>query len=276
MLEILALPVFKRALAALLLSGVAYPAMGTFILALELVPARFAVMHASLLGAASGLLIGFDPTISAIIAAFAAGIAVARMGETAPKNDVSGGRAESASGALGLVMALSLAFAFIIFHKGKVHAIEAFNLFWGNVLALRPLDLWLTAATCAAIVAFALLFFKEIRAVRYDRELARSSGMPARAIHYALMVVVCLGLGMAMRLTGALLADALTIIPALAARNLRRGLKATLAWGAVFGVASNLGGFGLALAFDLPTGPAIIVAASIIAGATYIVGRRRA
>jgi len=276
MLEILALPVFKRALAALLLSGVAYPAMGTFILALELVPARFAVMHASLLGAAIGLLIGFDPTISAIIAAFAAGIAVARMGETAPKNDVSGGRAESASGALGLVMALSLAFAFIIFHKGKVHAIEAFNLFWGNVLALRPLDLWLTAATCAAIVAFALLFFKEIRAVLYDRELARSSGMPARAIHYALMVVVCLGLGMAMRLTGALLADALTIIPALAARNLRRGLKATLAWGAVFGVASNLGGFGLALAFDLPTGPAIIVAASIIAGATYIVGRRRA
>jgi zinc transport system permease protein len=274
MLEILALSVFRRALAALIVSGIAYPAMGVFILSLELVPARFAVMHASLLGAALGLLLGIDPTMAALAMALASGLAVARLGETALPKGVASGRPESASGALGLVMTLSLAIAFIIFHKGRVNAIEAFNLFWGNILALRPSDLLLTAATGGTIIAFTLLFFKEIRAVLHDRELARSSGMPARAVYYAVIVLVCLGLGMAMRLTGALLADALTILPALAARNLRLGLGRTLAWGALFGVASNLGGFALALAFDLPTGPAIILAAAFIVGATRLIGAR--
>jgi zinc transport system permease protein len=272
MLELFSLPVFQRALAALLLSGIAYPSMGTIILALELVPARFAVMHASLLGAALGLLVGFDPTLCALIAALATGLGVARIGDTRPR----GGGADSASGGLGLVMSLSLALAFIIFHKGRIHAIEAFNLFWGNILALRPGDLAITALSALGILAFIVLFFKETRAVLFDRELALSSGMPARALYSALIVLVCLGLGMAMRLTGALLADALTILPALAARKLRLGFRATLLWGGLFGLIANLGGFGMALAFDLPTGPAVILAASALVGIAALAASRRA
>jgi zinc transport system permease protein len=258
MTDILAVPAFARALAAMTASGLAFPALGTFILCLELVPARFAVMHVSLLGAALGLMAGVDPMAAAIVAAVAAGLFIARASETS---------GVSAGGPLGLVMTLSLGLAFIIFYKADIHAIEAFNLFWGNVLALTETEARLTIAASAVLCLAVAVFFKEIRAVLYDRELAKASGIPARAVYYGVVLAVCLGVGLAMRLTGALMVDAATILPALAARNMKRGLRGTLLFGAAFGLAMNLGGFALSLALDLPVSPAVIVV-----GAALVLG----
>lgn len=267
MLEYLALPVFRRAVIALVLSGAAYPSLGCYILSLEMVPARFAVMHASLLGAAIGLALGLDPSVAALAAALLSGIVVAILG------DKPG--AASASAPLALVMTFCLGMAFIIFHKSKVQSAQAFNLLWGSVLALRETDLALTAATAAALLAFSLAFFKEIKALLFDRQLAASAGVPARPLYYALIILTCLGLGMAMRLSGALLADALTILPAMAARALKKNLAKTLAWGGAFGLAVNASGFALSLAFDLPAGPAIIVTGTAAVGIASLIGRRR-
>ncbi len=255
MLEYLTLAPFRRALVALAATGLAFPALGTYILALELVPARFAVMHASLLGAALGLLLGLPPLAPALAGAVVAGLGVARLSERS---------AASAGGPLGLVMSLSLGLAFILFHKADVNSVEAFNLFWGSVLALSSLDLLLTVGGAALVLALGLVFRREIRAVLYDRVLAAAQGIPARAVYYALVTLVCLGIGLAMKVTGALLVDAATILPALAARSLRRGYRGTLVWGAIFGLAMNFGGFALALLLDLPTSPAIIVVGALI------------
>jgi len=248
--DLFQIPTFARALTALTASGIAFPAIGTAILALELVPARFAVMHVALLGASVGLVLGVDPTMAALVAAALSGLLVARLGEKADG---------SAGGPLGLVMILSLALAFILFYKTDVNAIEAFNLFWGNVLALTQAETRMVVAAAVAVPLLIALFYRPLRAVLFDRELAAASGYPARATYYALVLAVCLGVGLSMRLTGALMADATTILPALAARNLKRSFARTLAWGSIFGLANNLGGFFLALAFDLPTSPAIIV-----------------
>lgn len=264
--EILAVPAFARALAALAASGLAFPALGTFILCLELIPARFAVMHVSLLGAAVGLMVGVDPMLAAIAGALASGLLIARASEQSTV---------SAGGPLGLAMTLSLGLAFIIFYKADIHAIEAFNLFWGNVLALTETETVLTVIAAAVLTIAVAVFFKEIRAVLYDRELARASGLPARAIYYGIVLAVCLGIGLAMRLTGALMVDASTILPALAARNMKRSLGGTLLWGAAFGLVMNLGGFALSLALDLPVSPAVIVIGAALVIGTGIAAKRR-
>jgi zinc transport system permease protein len=167
-------------------------------------------------------------------------------------------------------MTLSLGLAFIVFYKSEVNAVEAFDLFWGSVLALSRAELALACAGAALAVLVSILFLREIRAVLYDRELAAAFGVPARAVYYCLVTLCCVGIGLAMRVTGALMVDAVTILPALAARSMRRGLAGTLAWGAAFGLAMNFGGFALALALDLPTSPAIIVvgAATVLATGT--------
>ncbi|MBN1243478.1 MAG: metal ABC transporter permease [Spirochaetales bacterium] len=264
MMELLELAPVRRALAALFVTGAAFPSLGVFILALELVPARFAVMHASLLGAALGLLAGVDPLPPALLAAVLAGFGAAKLSERG---------SASAGGPLGLFMVASLALAFIVFHKADVNAIEAFDLFWGSVLALSPSDLGLVVAGGVAIVVPVVLFLPELRAVLFDRVLARTFGIPAAFIHYALVSLVCLGIALAMRVTGALMVDAVTILPALAARSLGKGLGATLAWGAVFGVLANFAGFALAVVLDLPTSPAIIVVGVLLVAGTALYAR---
>lgn len=266
MFEILSLIPFRRGLLALAATGMAFPALGTFILALELVPARFAVMHAALLGAALGLLIGIPPVLSALVAAIAMGVGVARLSEHGTV---------SAGGSLGLVMTLSLGLAFILFYKSQVNAIEAFDLFWGSVLALSSMELYLTCGGAALVIALVVLFFREIRAVLYDRELAFVHGVPARAVYYGIVIAVCLGIGLAMKVTGALMVDAVTILPALAARSMRKGLRGTLIAGAIFGLLMNYGGFALALVLDLPTSPAIIVVGAAIVFTTRAMERGR-
>jgi len=255
MSEIFALAIFRRAIIALFATGIAFPTLGTYILCLELIPARFAVMHTALLGAALGLLLGWNPMSCAIAASLLAGLGIARMSE---KGTVSAG------GSLGLVMTATLGLSFILFYKANVDSMEAFSLFWGNILALSRAETAATSAGAVLILLLTSVFFKEIQAVLYDREMAATLGIPARAVYYGIILLVCLGHGLAMRLTGALMADAVTLLPALAARSLDKPLRATLIWGAVFGLISNLGGFALAFAFDLPASPAIILTGTIL------------
>jgi zinc transport system permease protein len=269
MLSLFSLPFFFRAFIALAATGAAFPVLGTFILNLEMIPARFAVMHAAFLGAATGMLLHVDPTVAAMGAGVLAGIAIALLS--------SRGRV-SAGGSLGLIMTVSMGLAYIILHKGNVRALEAFNLFWGSILALTTEDTLLSAGIAGAILLFLAAAYKEIQIVLYDRELAWAVGVPAKLVYTGIVLAVCLGIAVALRVTGALLIDALTILPALAARQMGKNFKGLILWGMVFGLIMNMSGFGLAFLFDLPVGPAIIlVGAGIVfafKGIKKILGRK--
>lgn len=248
MFKLLAMPFFSRALVALLATGAAFPVLGTFILNLELIPVRFAVMHAALLGAAAALLLGLHPLAPALGASVLAGLSIAVITR---RSRVSAG------GSLGLIMTLCMALAFIIFYKANIRANEAFSLFWGSVLTLTNTDTLVTLIISASILLFLAAAYRDIHLVLYDRELARTLGRPATLVYGGIMLAVCLGIAAAMRVTGALLVDALTILPALAARQIGKTFRGLILWGALLGVAMNLGGFALSFAADLPVSPGI-------------------
>ena len=254
-ISLLFMPFFYRAFMVLFATGVAFPVLGTFILNLELVPARFAVMHAALLGGAIALLLGINPMWTAMAASVLAGIIIAA---------ISWRRKVSAGGSLGLVMTLSLGLAFIIFYKSNVHAVTAFSLFWGNILALTAQDTVLAFIVTGGIIIFLLCAYKEIHIVLYDRDLARAVGVRAKLIYGGIILSVCLGVAVAMSITGALLVDAVTILPALAAREVGKTFKSIIAWGAFFGILTNMAGFALSFALDLPVSPAIIVTGALL------------
>lgn len=240
----------QKAAISLFLIGLTFPTIGAFILSLELIPARFAVMHAALLGAAFSLLFNVDIMVGAMGFSILAGFFIARLSEK---------EKQPSGGYLGLVMTVTLALAFIIFYKANVHALEAFSLFWGSVLTLNNIDLLIVVLLSLAITFFILILFKEVQAVLFDRELAFVVGVPATAIFYAILVLVCLSIAVAIRVTGALLVDAVTILPALAARQVAKNLRGMIIWGAIFGVFANMTGLILSYVLDLPVAPTIIL-----------------
>lgn len=61
------LPFFKHALIAIFITGITFPLTGVFIISLNLIPLRFAMMHIALLGGAIGLFLKLDSMILGLI-----------------------------------------------------------------------------------------------------------------------------------------------------------------------------------------------------------------
>ena len=151
-----------------------------------------------------------------------------------------------------------------------VHANGAFELLWGSILAMREQDVWMMAGIAAAVVGVAVVFRRDLTLLLYDREIARSSGVPIGMVTTIVMGVIALAIGAAVRQTGALLVDAITILPALAARNLAQSQRGMIAWAVGIGLVGNLGGFILTLVINQPPGPVLVVTVSIITLLTYL------
>nr|WP_202557508.1 metal ABC transporter permease [Streptomyces sp. SID5789] len=255
----------QRAGAALLVAAIGLPVIGVVIVGLDIMPVRFAMMHVALLGIAVGLLTGLDPMLCALVACALAGAGVAPLARTP----------DGLSGAMGLLMSLAIAAALLLLAVSGVNAAGAFALLWGSILSVGTADLWLLVALAVVVPALFWWRRRDIALLLYDRELALSSGVRADRLTLVLLVLVAVSVAGAIKLTGALLVDALTLLPALAARRLGRSLLSITVWAVVIGVVVNLTGFLVALRFDWPPGPVLVLTAGVVVLAVHLVPERR-
>ncbi|GEC05430.1 cation ABC transporter permease [Streptomyces spinoverrucosus] len=263
--QLLQLAPVQRAGVALLLAAVGLPVIGVVIVGLDIMPVRFAMMHVALLGIAVGLLTGLDPMLCALLACALAGAGVAPLARTP----------DGLSGAMGLLMSLAIAAALLVLAVSGVNAAGAFALLWGSILSVGTADLWVIGALAVVVPALFWWRRRDLALLLYDREVALSSGVRGERLTLVLLVLVAVAVGGAIKLTGALLVDALTLLPALAARRLGTSLKSITAWAVGIGIAVNLTGFLVALRFDWPPGPVLVLTAGVVVLAVHLIPERR-
>ncbi|MFD9301785.1 metal ABC transporter permease [Streptomyces sp. NPDC060048] len=255
----------QRAGFALLLAAVGLPVIGVVIVGLDIMPVRFAMMHVALLGIAVGLLTGLDPMLCALVACALAGAGVAPLARTP----------DGLSGAMGLLMSLAIAAALLVLAVSGVNASGAFALLWGSILSVGAADLVVLGVLAVLVPGLFWWRRRDVALLLYDRELAQCSGVPVRALTAVLLVLVAVAVAGAIKLTGALLVDALTLLPALAARRLGTSLRSITGWAVAIGVFVNLTGFLIALWLDWPPGPVLVLTAGILVLAVHLVPERR-
>ncbi|MFD3991576.1 metal ABC transporter permease [Streptomyces sp. NPDC058583] len=255
----------QRAGVALLLAAVGLPVIGVVIVGLDIMPVRFAMMHVALLGIAVGLLTGIDPMVCALVACALSGAGVAPLARTPA----------GLSGAMGLLMSLAIAAALLLLAVSGVNASGAFALLWGSILSVGTADLVVLGTLAVVVPALFWWRRREVALLLYDRELAQCSGVPVGFLTTALLVLVAVAVAGAIKLTGALLVDALTLLPALAARRLGRSLGSITLWAVGIGVAVNVTGFLLALWLDWPPGPVLVLTAGVVVLAVHLIPERR-
>ncbi|MFD4956560.1 metal ABC transporter permease [Streptomyces sp. NPDC058451] len=263
--QLLQLVPVQRAGVALLVAAIGLPVIGVVIVGLDIMPVRFAMMHVALLGIAVALLTGLDPMLCALVACALAGAGVAPLARTP----------DGLSGAMGLLMSLAIAAALLVLAVSGVNAAGAFALLWGSILSVGSADIWLLAALAVAVPGLFWWRRRDIALLLYDRELALSSGVRVERLTLLLLVLVAVSVAEAIKLTGALLVDALTLLPALAARRLGRSLSSIILWAVGTGVVVNLAGFLIALRFDWPPGPVLVLTAGVVVLAVHLVPERR-
>ncbi|MFE4795021.1 metal ABC transporter permease [Streptomyces sp. NPDC056708] len=263
--ELLQLLPVQRAGFALLLAAIGLPVVGVVIVGLDIMPVRFAMMHVALLGIAVGLVTGLDPMLCALVACALSGAAVAPLARTPA----------GLSGAMGLLMSIAIAAALLVLAVSGINASGAFALLWGSILSVGTVDLIVLGVLAVVVMGLVLWRRRDIALLLYDRELAQCSGVAVRALTLVLLVLVAVAVAGAIKLTGALLVDALTLLPALAARRLGTSLKSITLWAVAIGIVVNLTGFLIALWLDWPPGPVLVLTAGAAVLAVHLIPERR-
>lgn len=208
--DLFALPGVQRSAWALLVAGVSLPVVGVLIIGLDVITVRFAVMHTALLGIALGLWWGVPPYGLALGMCAVLGLSLAPLAS----------RPAGLSGPMSFVMTMTAAAALLVLSISGVNANGAFEVLWGSILATRPEDLIVLVVVAVAVLTMFATTRRRLALVLFDRELALCSGVSVVALTALALLVVCVSIGSAIRLTGALLVDSVTILPALAARNI--------------------------------------------------------
>lgn len=263
--ELFALPGVQRSAIGLLVAGCSLPVVGVFIIGLDVITVRFAVMHVALLGVALGMWAGVEAQAVALGLCAVMGAALAPLA----------GRPGGLAGPMSFLMTVAAAAALLVLSISGVNANGAFEVLWGSILATRAQDLVAIVIVAVAVLGVLLRFRRELGLLLFDRELAACSGVAVGALTGLVLVLVALSIGAAIRVTGALLVDSVTLLPALSARNVARSFSSMAVWAVLFGLVGNAIGFLLALQFDQPPGPTLVLVAGAFTLVTFAVPSTR-
>jgi manganese/zinc/iron transport system permease protein len=161
---------------------------------------------------------------------------------------------------------------------GGTAGLERYTL--GQAANLTQGDVKLIAGVCCFTLALVLLLYKEFKLFTFDPDFARSQGWPTLQLDLTMMGLLGLVAVLGVKAVGVLLVPALLITPAVAARFWTKRIGAMLVLSAAMGALAAAAGTLLSadvlprwLGFDplafgnnsaLPTGPLIVIAASLI------------
>ncbi len=242
----------QHAFLAGLLGGTACSLVGVFVVTMNLSFIGVAIAHAAFAGALLGALVGFSPQAGALAFSLAAAAVIGPLADRGEFNPDT---------PIGIVFSATMGLAFLFMGLLPGPKTQALGLLWGSILTVSRPELVLLAAVAAAALALVVLFFKEIQAVIFHREMARAVGIPADLIFYGLLCLAGAAVTSSLSSIGGLLVYNLILNPAAAAYQLTYDLRKMFALSVLFGVASCWAGLLLSAAWDLPSGATIVMVA---------------
>ncbi|HXH79478.1 metal ABC transporter permease [Nocardioides sp.] len=263
----------QRALLAALLTGLAAPAIGTFLVQRRLALLGDGIGHVAVTGVALGLLTGTSPTWTAVVVAILGAVLIEVIREQGHTNgDV----------ALALLFYGGLAGGVLITGLAGQGANKLQAYLFGSITSLSDADVWFTLALAVVILTVTLGLLPQLFAVASDPEFAKVAGLRVRFYNLLLAVLAAITVTVAMRTVGLLLVSALMIVPVATSQQLARSFRTTLAGAMAVGGVAAVGGLLIAASFPADTtvapGPTIVLLALAMFAATWPVGawlRRR-
>ena len=245
----------QNAMLAALLGGAACGMIGVFVVLLHMPFIGVAMSHAAFAGALFGLWLGFNPIVGAFIFCLAA---AAVIGPLADRGQIS------PETSLGVIFSLMLGIAFLFIGLLPNTRSAALDLLWGSILTNTRGDIIVLGIVAFVVAAIIFMFFKEIQATVFQRDVARAVGIPATAILYGILILTGSTITASFSSIGGLLIFSLILNPAAAAYQLTYSMKKMFLLSAVFGVFSCWIGLLFSYWFNIPSGATIVITSSLI------------
>jgi zinc transport system permease protein len=271
-MSLLTLAFVQRALLAAFITGLAAPAVGTY-----LVQRRQALMgdgigHVAVTGVAVGLLTGASPTVTAVVVAVLAAVVIEVVRDRA---------GTSGDVALALLFYGGIAGGVLITGLAGQSAATLNRYLFGSITTVDATDLEITAVLAVVVVGSAVLLAPRLFAVTQDPEFARVAGVNVTGYNLLISVLAAVTVTVAMRTVGLLLVSALMVVPVATAQQLTRTFRSTLVTSLAIGTGASVGGLLISVGAPVAPGATIVLLALAGFALTFPVGvwvrrRRRA
>lgn len=252
----------RGALVACLALALANGAVGTLLVLRRMSLDGDVLGHAVMPGAAIGFLYAGPSPMWLSLGGLASGLAVAALAGL-----ITGGEARRGAGLVAFyLVALSLGVILVAWRGSNV---EIMRVLFGTVLAIDRRALIEIAIASSVIVLAIAALYRPLAVGAFDPAFLRTIGVRA-PYAAAFQVLVVLALVASFQAFGTLLAVGPILLPATAARCWGLGAAASMALATGFGLAASVAGLLVSYHANLPSGPAIVLAAGLLFGVSLI------
>lgn len=174
---------------------------------------------------------------------------------------------------LALTLGLGLCLLVFVTRRFNIHQVE--SAMFGSLLTVTDGDLALLVFGGGFVI---FLLTREYNGVLLDSlspALAGVAEVDSAYVEYLFAVVLTIAIVISIKVIGALLVEALVVVPAAAARNLARTARGYLLWSICVAVLAGIGGLAISTQFLVPTGGAVVLAVSLLFFLTLAAGAIR-
>ncbi|REJ07519.1 metal ABC transporter permease [Halobacillus trueperi] len=250
----------QKALLTSIMVGIICGVVGCFIILRGMALMGDAISHAVLPGVAISYMFGINFFFGAVFSGVLTAIAIGFVTQNSRiKHDTS----------IGIMFTAAFAGGIIIITMLK-SSTDLYHILFGNVLAVRASDMWITLGIGIVILASVYLFYKELLVTSFDETMGAAYGLPVRLIHYFLMTLLTMGTVASLQTVGIVLVVAMLITPAAAAYLLTDRLWVMIFLASAIGVLSSVIGLYFSFTYNLASGATIVMAATAIFILTFL------
>ncbi|RBP96702.1 iron/zinc/copper transport system permease protein [Cytobacillus firmus] len=244
----------QKALLTSVMVGIICGVIGCFIILRGMALMGDAISHAVLPGVAISYMLGVNFFFGAVISGVTTAIAIGFVSQNSRiKHDTS----------IGIMFTAAFASGIIIITMLK-SSTDLYHILFGNVLAVRLSDMWITLGISLIVLAAVYLFYKELLVTSFDETMGAAYGLPVRFIHYFLMTLLTMVTVASLQTVGIVLVVAMLITPAAAAYLLTERLWMMIFLASGIGVISSIVGLYFSFTYNLASGATIVISSTAI------------
>jgi len=222
-----------RALLAAAFTGLAAPAVGTYLVQRRMALMGDGIGHVAVTGVALGLLTGSSPTWTAVVVCALGAVLIELIRERGHTNgDV----------ALALLFYGGLAGGVLLTGLGGQSASRLQFYLFGSITTASGEDVVSTIVLAAVVVVICVGMAPQLFAVAQDEDFARVAGLNVRFYNLLVGVLAAVSVTVAMRTVGLLLVSALMVVPVATAQQVTRSFRTTLGLAMALGTGAALVG----------------------------------
>lgn len=183
-------------------------------------------------------------------------------------------------GALAITLSVFFGIGIVLLtriqHSGAGNQSGLDTFLFGQAAAMVLSDVIIMGVISVVLIGICTLLFKEFKLLSFDQGFARGLGYPTVFLEQLVMFLIVVAVVVGIQAVGVVLMAALLITPAVSARYWTEKLGVMVIIAALFGALSGV--FGTLISAsgnNLPTGPLIVLAATVIFIISVIAAPRR-